>query len=47
MIFLGLSVLALAAFALLGLRLWRQATALGADIIEALDRQSGSTAGRE
>ena len=47
MIFLGLSVLALAALALLGVRLWRQATALGADITEAIDRQSETTGGRE
>jgi len=47
MIFVGLGLLALAAFALLGLRLWRQATALGADITRALDRQSTGALGRE
>ena len=35
MTFVGLSLLALGAFALLGLRLWRQVKALGRDLTNA------------
>jgi len=38
MIFVGLGLLALATFALLGLRLWRQATSLAADVAKATER---------
>jgi len=38
MIFVGLGLLALAVLALLGLRLWRQATSLGADVANASER---------
>lgn len=47
MIFVGLSLLALAAFALLALRLWRQARSLVADATRAMDRQSAGALGRE
>lgn len=47
MIFVGLSLLALAAFALLGVRLWRQAKSLAADLTRAMDRQSAGALGRE
>jgi predicted MFS family arabinose efflux permease len=47
MIFVALGLLALAAFSLLGLRLWRQARSLGADITRAMDRQSAGTGARE
>lgn len=38
MIFVGLGLLALAVLALLGLRLWRQATSLAADVAKATER---------